>query len=780
MKNRIRWSAKALPVVLPILFVLYFLGYLKPCYNVALFAKNIVGEGNVAVNLSAPNSFVYYYDTKSDFNDRQVGVAVRKVHYDVSALDFNFASVAEMDLQHYEVRWLGIPVARNEFKDILPPGEHGRVTASLASDGESIHIVANEPEAEFSLKLKINYVSSWLWIAYWAGLLLLTLLFSYALGFAFERYPNGRFPLASLAGIVAVLLSGCFFCGSFPYVDYTCFLLNVVLLYGVSLLLGAFTWPLLGSLVTMGITLVFYIVNYYTILFRGRPVMPADLSAVGTAAEVLGGYVFKISWQMAVAVAICILYAVGITLLWKSQKVPKDTKPSVNAIILKRIISAAIGIILLVISLNNPIFRTLESFAWDSAVLKGFHQDGMWLTFIKYARLSGVKEPDGYDREAVNGYLREYQEEKEASAKGIQPTNIIMVMNEAFSDLRTMGLDERIDVMPFIDSLQENTVKGRLYVSVFGGGTCNTEFEALTGNSLAFFGPGAYPYSQDVNHALFSLAEYFKSNGYVTTAFHANEAQNWNRDRVYPFLGFETFHSLDDYTLTDDDILHDHPADIADYQFIEREAESNSNSPRFSFVVTIQNHSGYENWEDVKEADSVATYGNDLSRELKVYLSLIKASDDAVRQLVETYQNSEEPTMIVFFGDHQPGISYTSGSELFNSVMSLQDFFQSKFFIWTNYETEADPEMTISANYLPWLILKRGNFPLPPYVRMLEEVHEKYPILTSVGIFDSEGNIYRSVQELMDDPIIRKYQYVQYANIFDKIDPAWFTINQDK
>lgn len=133
--------------------------------------------------------------------------------------------------------------------------------------------------------------------------------------------------------------------------------------------------------------------------------------------------------------------------------------------------------------------------------------------------------------------------------------------------------------------------------------------------------------------------------------------------------------------------------------------------------------------------------------------------------------------MIIFFGDHQPGLPGVAINEIYTDVNSNLDLYKSKFFIWTNYETETQHDVQISANYLPWLILERGNFPLPPYVQMLKELHEKYPVISSQGVMDSDGNIYTGVAELTDDPLIRKYQYIQYANLFDEIDPAWFEVN---
>ena len=449
------------------------------------------------------------------------------------------------------------------------------------------------------------------------------------------------------------LLAGCFFCGSLPFVTYNNFLLNWLFVFAFSLLLNAITLPFLGTVLTMFFTTFWYIANYFVIQFRNKPIMPADLKAIGTAKEVMGSYTFTPSWQMVLGVAVVIAYAVLLIRVWKKNR-PKEKQPLRKQLI-RRSISIIAAVLLMLVGVNTHAFKSLNSFAWDMVLLKSFHEEGMVTTYLKSYFNSQVKEPEGYSREIVSSYLADYQDTQKPD--GIQPTNIIMVMNEAFSDLRTVGLNPAIDVMPFIDSLDENTVEGNLYVGVFGGGTCNTEFEALTGNTLAFLGPGAYPYTENVTKPLFSLASYFREQGYLTESFHANEPQNWNRNMVYPNLGFETFNSIADYEAYGPvTYLHDYPADISDYLFMEAVSEKNSGQSRFLFGVTVQNHSGYERWLDVEKAESVEENGNSLYVDTQVYLSLIKASDDEIRQLVETYQDSDEPTMIVFFGDHQAGL----------------------------------------------------------------------------------------------------------------------------
>ena len=235
--------------------------------------------------------------------------------------------------------------------------------------------------------------------------------------------------------------------------------------------------------------------------------------------------------------------------------------------------------------------------------------------------------------------------------------------------------------------------------------------------------------------------------------------------------------SIDDFeSFGEVTYLHDLVADITDYHYVESVGSEHTDQPRFLFDVTMQNHAGYERWLDVEKAESVAENGSNLYVDTQIYLSLIKASDEEVQKLLETYQDSDEPTMIIFFGDHQPCLPQVAIDELYIGLHSYLDNFKSKFFIWTNYESPKWHNAGLSANYLPWLILDQGNFPKPPYIQMLEEVYAKYPVISSQGVIDIDGNIYTGVAEVMDDPLIRKYQYIQYANLFDEIDPAWFAV----
>ena len=776
MKHTIKQRLSALSITLPLVFVLLFFGYFPVQFKLVLQTDNIVGEGICQTYVCPSQGFAAFYKIEFYFGSELKKATLGDFHYDLDNLQLVTSDVSEFDIVGIDSYIKGIHLVHIDPVDILPDGEEIEGNqAKLSSHNGVLHIDVFDPEEGATVTLSPAFIPMWFWIVYFSVLILIAILLALLFSCIFERIPGLKLPLFKMICIGVTLLAGCFFCGSLSYVTYVHFLLNWLFLFAISLLLNALTLPFLGTILTMAFTTLWYIANYFVIQFRNKPIMPADLKATGTAAEVMGGYNFTPTWQMVLGVGIVVLYGVLLVMLWKRNR-PRE-KQDLKKQFFQRGISIAAAVLFMIIGLNTNTYKSLSSFAWDAVLMKSFHEEGMVLTFLKSAYNTRVRMPEGYSRELVNSYLADYQSASVPDSNAVRPTNVIMVMNEAFSDLRSVGMNPAIDVMPFIDSLEENTVKGSLYVGVIGGGTCNTEFEALTGNSLAFLSPGAYPYTENVTNPLFSLAQYFKNIGYSTDAFHPNNAQNWNRNMVYPNLGFDTFHSIEDFENFGEVVkLHDLPADINDYLYMEVVDEENSGHSRFLFDVTMQNHAGYERWLDVEKAESVAEYGSDLYVDTQVYLSLIKASDEEIKQLVETYQASDEPTMIIFFGDHQPSLPSIAYDEVYTDLYSQLDVYKSKFFIWTNYDSPEWHNAGLSANYLPWLILDQGNFPKPPYIQMLQELYSKYPIISSQGVMDIEGNIYTGVAEVMDDPLIRKYQYIQYANLFDEIDPAWFEV----
>ena len=167
--------------------------------------------------------------------------------------------------------------------------------------------------------------------------------------------------------------------------------------------------------------------------------------------------------------------------------------------------------------------------------------NGMAVTFAMNLAYMSIDVPKGYEKEEAEALLSGYESSGTAgnSAANERP-NIIVIMDEAFSDMASVGeFQASEDYMPFVHKLQngeENTITGNLQVSVCGGNTANSEFEFLTGNTMAFLPQGSIPYQQYITKELPAIPAYLKSLGYQTIATHPYYASGWERDEIYPLL----------------------------------------------------------------------------------------------------------------------------------------------------------------------------------------------------------------------------------------------------
>ena len=761
-KNTKQWAFIFL-CTLPIVFVLTFIGYLPVTFSVTINASIKHSEGVLESSNKSNPSLNIFHGTQWFFGDDtdNIEFSAFEYGYDLKNLYFTCkGGVEEIRFYNFSTSILGIRTVNTSGVDL---GQHtylnGGITPSL--DGGDFVLTIEDPDVESMFMITgYEFIPFWFWIIYGLIVLAINTAVTFLLFFILKNFRTWRGELLSISMSVTILLIGMAINHTLSYITYDFFFLNWIIVFLVCNIINCFTKHYAGTIIGSFVLLFWYCANYFVILFRSKPIMPSDLYAIRTAGEVMGGYSIIPTALMIVGFILWALLSVALVYVSKKENKTVSLK--------KRAIGVAVSVALFVLALNNPIYKQLNTFEWNAAVLNDFYCEGMVLSFTRSYFSSFVREPAGYSKEKVNEYLTHYQEQHDEPVVAEKPDRIIMIMNEAYSDLRDSGMNPAVDVQPFIDSMDQNTLHGTVYASVYGGGTCNTEFEALTGNSMAFLPSGSYPYSQFVHNDLFSLAKYFKQDNYTTASFHAGAKDSWNRNNVYPHLGFDTFYSRDEYE--DIRYLHLLPDDQSNYEFIEK-IDDETKGSEFYFNVTYQNHSGYETWEDVPKNESALQIP---TTDAQVYLSLVAKSDEAVEDLVNHYKDSDEKTMIIFFGDHQPGLSVENDYYIYNNNVGGLNKYKTELFIWTNYESEQKEDVMASANYLPLLVLERGGFELPPYMKMLKDVYEKYPVITSQGVIDKDGNYYSGIGELADDPLIQMYQYVQYANMFDDIDDAWF------
>jgi len=545
--------------------------------------------------------------------------------------------------------------------------------------------------------------------------------------------------------------------------------MNIVLFELLALFLLALTSSIRISLLIETVFCALYgLINYFVLEFRGTPIQPWDLLSVKTAASVAEHYTYSLDKNAALTLAGFVLLAAAAFF----------TKGHMKSLRLRLAVFALCGLALFGYTkmLHNETIvqtrlRLYDKLFTPTAIQK---KNGTLTAFLMETQYMNVQKPEDYDKEEAKSLLSSYDSSAlQDTAAQTQP-NIIVIMNEAFSDPAVLGeFETNKDYMPFVRSMlsgAENTISGHMYVSVKGGNTANTEFEYLTGSSMAFLPYGSVPYQQYIHDSLPTMVSHLSDLGYRTVAMHPYGASGWERDQVYPLLGFDESYFLNHYK--DAARVRKYVSDEGDYEkLIRLFEEKKDGEPLFLFNITMQNHSSYSDWADYDYFTPDITVNNSSSKLLPAYLSLIHLSDQAIEKLIGYFSQQEEDTVVVFFGDHQPTDS------IVNPVLKLHgkscaelseteeaERFKVPFFIWANYDIEEKNNLESSPNYLGLKTLQTAGLSLPAYYSFLAGQEQSAPVVSASAVKLSDNTL-TDAKEQKD--LLNSYQTLQYYLLFD-------------
>ncbi len=537
--------------------------------------------------------------------------------------------------------------------------------------------------------------------------------------------------------------------------------LNVLCCLVVYLVVQLFTNNAgLSCIISHTSLLSFAFINYFVYLFRGNEFTFSDIRSIGTGLSVAGNYKLQLNDRGAYAIfgaALFIAFVrkchVKFARAWQM-----------------RIIDAMLAAICVIIV--GMAAYDVNTETWEQ---KGTYRNGYILNYILGIRDSFIAQPDGYSEEAIQKLEKKYSSnDKDYSKTDIKDPTIIVIMNESFSDLSVLGdLQTNIPLTPFIDSLKENTTKGYALSSVFGAKTPNSEWEYLTGNSMAFLPAGSVVYQQYISDTPTSIVSNLKDDGYTCVAMHPYYATGWSRNQVYPKIGYDEMHFIDDFDQTK--ILREYITDQELYdKIIERYESRGANEKLYLMGITMQNHGGYgEPYDNFYEGCyKIGRSYTDANQ----YLSLVHESDKAVKNFIEYFSKVDDPVEIVFFGDHQPSLNSNFYPLLNGKGMSgltedeLEALYTVPFFIWTNYDTPEETVDITSLNFLSTMTLERAGIELPAYNKFLADMMETVPAVNSRGYYSKEKQCYQHIDDATGEEAewIKNYHMLQYNSMFDK------------
>lgn len=567
--------------------------------------------------------------------------------------------------------------------------------------------------------------------------------------------------------------------GTFSKMYPNIWIFSWILLGGIQLLLYALTGNANISALIMNLVLFpAGLVNFFLMNVRGTPFLPADILGVTTATKVADHYTFSATPAQFIVFPAFMIWCL---LLLRLKRIHKEYKPLYNIVRHLVPFAAAFGIFLTLYS--TPILEKsgIKDSVWNK--VSSCRTNGFYLNFFLNLHYLRVAEPSGYSKQKVADILDELEQEETMDAaefpfktnkdfltnqtlQGQQP-NIILIMNESLADFAAVGeVNFNRDPLEYMHSLKENTISGLDYVSIFGAGTSNSEFEAMTGNTMTFFPSGCNVFQQFMHKSTFSLPSYLKELGYRCEAIHPSAGGNWNRINSYKSMRFDQFFTIDDFKNPE---YVRYISDKETYKkVIERYEAKKEGEPLFVFDLTIQNHGGYltnTNWENPVQVE-----GSYLA-ETKEFLSSIKVSDDAFRYLIKYFQKVDEPTVICMFGDHQPSIETAFYESLLGKkqhdweLEDIQKRYATPFILWANYDIEEAENVVLSNNYLENLLLKQAGLELPLYNQYIERVSSQVPAMNVNGYMASDGSWHRYDTDESDivKELMNNYRILQYG-----------------
>lgn len=527
-----------------------------------------------------------------------------------------------------------------------------------------------------------------------------------------------------------------------------------------------------GGAIFMGI---FSAANIYLMEFRQIPLYMTDFVDLKTAGDVAGNYRLNLTPHILLLILFVLFTFAAVHCIWPGKRLYIQKRRGLLRVTGLILASLLIGWTTWYMAFSKLPQRHgvgLSSFR----PIKSYKNNGGILTFFRSGCMLVVTKPDGYGPESVQALNKKYVSDKVDQEK--KTPNVIVIMDEAFADLQKVGnFETNEDVLPFVHSLKENTVKGDLYVSVFGGHTANTEYEFLTGDSYALC-PSGTPYMLYVRDQMPTLTTYMEQRGSQgNIAIHPFTASNYNREKVYRYFGFDQFLSFPDFQGVS--LVRDFVSDQADFERIIAEyqkAKASSNAPFYLFNVTMQNHSPYNtDFDNLPETIRITSDHVEDKDQAERYLNLIHLSDEAAKNLVGYFKGIDDPTIIVMFGDHEPGLSgafYESILPKKRSQMSDKeemDLYHTPFFIWANYDIPEEEDVKISANYLQTKVKEIAGLDLTGYDKFLKQLHEQIPVICKSGYLDNKGGYYKVKDKTSPYwPQINEYWTLTYNHLFGR------------
>ncbi|WCF07870.1 LTA synthase family protein [Paenibacillus thiaminolyticus] len=489
---------------------------------------------------------------------------------------------------------------------------------------------------------------------------------------------------------------------------------------------------------------------------RGEPLFPSDIMLLNEGQDIIK-YFNDIN-----VIPFFILFFFLITLLVLLIIFVKKNDSSLS--LKTRTVLGFVSILIaisIIVTPNSLKFSNIINISWNQQA--NYIQNGIIIGMLLNTNITKENAPATYSEETIKKVIADIKSEIRAqtssSNQSINP-NIVFVMSEAFWDPSNLdGIKFSKDPLPFFHQLQESYTHGDLIVPVFGGNTVNTEFEVLTGLSTKYISSGNIPYQDSIVAPIHSIATILNKEGYRNIAIHTYHNWFYKRNSVYKHLGFHEYVSGEFFSDVERKGAYISDNEISK-QIIKKIKEQSE--PVLIYAVTMQNHGPYSKRRINDTASLIDVDGEltDSSRDmLEAYSQNLYEVDEALKNLIKGLEQIDEPTLLVFFGDHLPMLGpdfqvYRETNFMKDTENNIRndEMYKVPFLIWDNYLSQEPRKIEIGSNFLGAYIL---------------EISQK-----SDWFFDYLINLYHSgfvsIRTTENNEIISNYKLLQYDILFGK------------
>lgn len=519
-----------------------------------------------------------------------------------------------------------------------------------------------------------------------------------------------------------------------------------------------------GALIPLAVWIIIGIADFKKLSTTGEPLFPWDLLQLKNAQEMA-----RITKGMISPLAIILTVIIIGLLVFLIIKLPKvKIQLPLRAALAIVSLVMVVGFVQLV-STQSKLAASIhyQNVYWNQKV--NYTQNGFLFAFTGNLKQNLIEKPDGYSQEKVAQIAKKYASlpDSTPAKTAVDKPNIVYIMDEAFFDpTRLPSYKFSEDPLKFIHANEKKMPTGFILSPEFGGNTANVEFEALTGQSMYFMKDGSIPYQQRITKMLSlpSIVSILKDRGYQALALHPFDKTFYNRNRVYPILGFDRFTGEKDLNSPERMTPEGYISDKAAFGEMIRELKDAGDKPTFLHLVTMQNHFPYTKGPNGPNTVTVDGVQPEHKDEMETYVQDTKLTDEALAYLSEQLKTIQRPTIIAFWGDHLPALAagiYTQAGWDNNPKLKHE----TKLLYMANFDIGNTSVGTMSPAFIGPTIFELTGQPMPTYYKLLAKVKSEVPGLSKSVMTSTEGVIAKDQLTAEQQELLNDYKMVQYDMI---------------